>query len=104
MDALLIDGDHLTIDDVHRVAFERCHVRVHPDAVGKIQRSRAAVDAIVAEHRTVYGISTGFGKLSDVQIGPSELVQLQKNLIRSHASGIGDPLSLEETRALILMR
>jgi histidine ammonia-lyase len=54
--------------------------------------------------QTVYGVSTGFGKLSDVHIGGSDIAQLQKNLIRSHASGVGDALSQEETRALILMR
>src|SRR5436190_16886244 len=104
MDPLLIDGDHLRIENIHEVAFERRRVQIHPDAIEKIRRSRAVVDAIVDEGRTVYGISTGFGKLADVRIGRDELTQLQKNLIRSHACGIGDPLSQEETRALILMR
>jgi len=104
MDPLLIDGDHLTIENVHEVAFERRRVEVHPDAIAKIRRSRAVVDAIVNEERIVYGISTGFGKLADVRIGAAELTQLQKNLIRSHASGTGDPLSQEETRALMLLR
>jgi histidine ammonia-lyase len=104
MDALLIDGEHLTIEHVHEVAFERRRVAVDPDALEKIRRSRAVVDTIVEQRRTVYGISTGFGKLAAVHIGAPELTQLQKNLVRSHASGIGDPLSAEETRALILMR
>jgi histidine ammonia-lyase len=104
MEPLLIDGDHLTIENVHEVAFERRRVEVHPYAFEKIARARAVVDAIVREERTVYGISTGFGKLAGIHIGPAELRQLQKNLIRSHASGIGDPLSQEEVRALMLMR
>src|SRR5262245_31178900 len=104
MQPLLIDGEHLTIDDVHQVAFERRPVVLHPDALPKIVRSRAVVETIVQEHWTVYGISTGFGKLSDARIGEDELITLQRNLIRSHAAGIGDPLSQEETRALILMR
>src|SRR5262245_61567010 len=104
MEELLIDGSSLSIENVHDVAFRRGHVRVHPDAMEAMQRSRGVVDAIVSEQRTVYGVSTGFGKLSDVHIGKNELSQLQRNLIRSHAAGTGDPLSLEETRALILMR
>src|SRR5262249_19307791 len=104
MDPLAIDGSRLTIDNVHEVAFERRRVTIAPDAVARMQRSRAVVDGIVSEGRTVYGVSTGFGKLADVRIGPAELTQLQKNLVRSHAAGTGDPLSEEETRALMLMR
>jgi histidine ammonia-lyase len=104
MDPLRIDGDHLTIDDIHDVAFERRPVQIHPGAAERMRRSRAVVDAIVDEGRTIYGISTGFGKLADVRISPAELKDLQKNLIRSHAAGTGEPLSQEETRALILMR
>src|SRR5688572_13249491 len=104
MTPLLIDGENLTIENVHEVAFERRQVSVHPAAIEKIQKSRHVVESIVNDGQTVYGISTGFGKLSDVRIGKDEIAQLQKNLVRSHACGIGDPLSLEETRALILMR
>ncbi len=66
--------------------------------------SRATVEKIVAERRTVYGVNTGFGKLSDVHVPPDELRLLQLNLVRSHACGVGEPLSAEETRALILLR
>ena len=104
MQSLLIDGESLTIEDVHEVAFERRPVQIHHQAIQKCQRSRAVVDSIVEQRRVVYGISTGFGKLSDVQIGHEELLQLQRNLVRSHAAGVGDPLSQEEVRALILLR
>ena len=104
MRPLLIDGESLTIEDVHDVAFERRPVELHADAVKKCQQSRAVIDAIVEEQRVVYGVSTGFGKLSDVRIGPDELLQLQKNLVRSHAAGVGEPLSEPEVRALMLMR
>ena len=70
----------------------------------KCPKSRAVVEAIVNDNRTVYGISTGFGKLSDVHVGHEQLTQLQHNLVRSHSSGVGDPLSEEEVRALILLR
>src|SRR3989475_1834459 len=104
MDPLLIDGETLTIENVHEVAFDRRRVGLHPDAAKKMTRSRAVVEAIVNENRPVYGISTGFGKLSDVHIGPEEITQLQDNLVRSHASGVGEPFSEEEVRALMLLR
>src|SRR5438094_3109103 len=104
MDPLLIDGESLTVENVYEVAFDRRPVRLHPGAIQKMGRSRAVVDAIVKEARPVYGISTGFGKLSDVHIGADDISQLQHNLVRSHASGVGDPFSEEEVRALILLR
>src|SRR2546428_7251337 len=104
MDPLLIDGESLSLDHVAEVAFQRREVALHPDAAGKMSKSRAVVEAIVNDKRTVYGISTGFGKLSDVHVGHEQLTQLQHNLVRSHASGVGDPFSEEEVRALILLR
>src|SRR5438105_236563 len=104
MDPLLIDGETLTIEDVHQVAFDRRPVALHPDAAQKMSRSRAVIEAIVNEDRAVYGVSTGFGKLSDVHIGHDQITPLQHNLVRSHAAGVGDPFSEEEVRALMLLR
>src|SRR3989475_2510438 len=104
MDPLLIDGESLTLENVYDVAFDRRPVGLHPAALQKMAQSRAVVEAIVKEARPVYGISTGFGKLSDVHIGADDISQLQHNLVRSHASGIGEPFSEEEVRALILLR
>src|SRR5436309_11351291 len=104
MDPLLIDGESLTIENLYEVAFDRRRVAVHPAARQKMARSRAVVEGIVSERRPVYGISTGFGKLSDVHIGEDDISQLQHNLLRSHASGIGASFSEEEVRALILLR
>src|SRR5262245_45340658 len=104
MDPLLIDGESLSLDHVAEVAQQRRRVALHPDAVGKMSRSRAVIDAIVNEKRTVYGVSTGFGKLSDVHVGHEQLTQLQHNLVRSHASGVGEPFGEEEVRTLILLR
>ena len=66
--------------------------------------SRAVVDRIVDRDEPVYGVSTGFGKLSDVRIPHDQLEQLQINLVRSHSSGIGNPLSIAECRAMMLLR
>src|SRR5262245_38439688 len=104
MEPLLIDGESLSLDHVAEVAFQRRQVAMHPDAARKMSKSRAVVEAIVNDNRTVYGVSTGFGKLSDVHVGHEQLTQLQHNLLRSHASGVGDPLTEEEVRALILLR
>src|SRR6516164_3345075 len=104
MNPLLIDGESLTIENVTEVAFDRRRVALNPDAAKKMARSRAVVDTIVNENRAVYGVSTGFGKLSDVHIGRDEITQLQHNLVRSHASGVGDPFSEPEVRALMLLR
>ena len=69
-----------------------------------MQHSRHIVERVLLEDRAVYGINTGFGKLSDVRIPPSELDRLQLNLVRSHACGVGRPLSDAETRAMMLLR
>src|SRR5215472_17575322 len=104
MDPLLIDGESLTIQDVHEVAFDRRRVGLDPNAEKKMSRSRSVIEAIVDRDQVVYGVSTGFGKLSDVHIGRDQITPLQHNLVRSHASGVGDPLSEEEVRGLILLR
>jgi len=104
MDPLLIDGETLTIADVQQVAIDRRRVSLRPAAVEKMARSRSVIESIVSEDRAVYGVTTGFGKLSDVHIGHDQITPLQHNLVRSHASGVGDPLSEEDVRALMLLR
>src|SRR5258706_403823 len=69
-----------------------------------MSRSRATVEKIIAEGRTVYGVNTGFGKLADVHIPPEDLKRLQLNLVRSHACGVGNPLSESESLAMMLLR
>ena len=104
MDPLLIDGETLTIQDVYEVALERKRVALHPEASKRMSRSRSVIETIVNEDRAVYGVSTGFGKLSDVHIGQDQITPLQHNLVRSHASGVGDPFGEEECRSLMLLR
>src|SRR5262249_54417939 len=104
MDLLLIDGETLTIDNVHQVAIERRRVGLHPDAEAKMARSRAVIERIVNEERAVYGGSAVFGKLSDARIGRSQIAPLQHNLVRSHPAGVGEPFAEPEVRALMLLR
>ena len=88
---LLIDGDSLTITDAYAVAAERRSVALAPKARERMLRTRQVVDDIVGRNDVVYGVTTGFGKLSEIAIPPDKLAQLQVNLVRSHASGVGAP-------------
>jgi histidine ammonia-lyase len=102
---LELDGQKLTLEEIDAVARgveER--VRLTAEARARITAARRVVEKIIAEGRVVYGVNTGFGKLSDVHIPPSELRTLQLNLVRSHACGVGAPLSEMETRAMLLLR
>jgi histidine ammonia-lyase len=97
-------GQQLTIEEIVAVAYGAEHVTLAKDAIERIQRSRAVIEQIVREGRTIYGVNTGFGKLADVHIPPADLGKLQLNLVRSHCCGLGSPLSIEETRAMLLLR
>jgi len=103
-DQILIDGDTLTIDEAYAVAVDRLRVGLAPKARERMLRTRAVVDDIVARDDAVYGVTTGFGKLSEVAIPRGKLAELQVNLVRSHASGVGDPLPEREVRAMMLLR
>ena len=101
---LMIDGETLTLENVYEVALDRRPVAVHPSAVSKMSQSRSLIETIVKKEQVFYGVSTGFGKFSDVHIGQDQITMLQQNLVRSHASGVGDPFSEAEVRALMLLR
>jgi len=90
--------------DIEAVAILGRKVEIAEEARTRIVASRAAIEQILAEGRTVYGVNTGFGKLSDVHIKPENLGALQVNLVRSHAGGLGQPLSVPEARAMVLLR
>jgi histidine ammonia-lyase len=102
--ALHINGNDLPLEGVREVAIERRIVLLDPDAREAVDKARAVVDALVAENRVSYAITTGVGKLSDVRIAGEQIRELQVNLVRSHAAGVGEPLSASETRAMMLLR
>jgi histidine ammonia-lyase len=104
MDALLLDGQALTLKDIEDVALRGRPVAIASDALGRVRASRELIEGILAQGQTVYGVNTGFGKLSDVRIPDGSLAQLQTNLVRSHAGGVGQPLSEGESRAMLLLR
>jgi histidine ammonia-lyase len=101
---LELDGNSLTLEEITAVAVHRRPVTIAKNAWPRIEASRAVVEGVVARSETAYGINTGFGKLSDVSIGPDQLEALQRNLVRSHACGIGEPLPEDEVRAMLLLR
>lgn len=101
---VIVDGKQLTIEAVMEVARQGVQVTLSQEAMEAVERSRTFVEALVREQRVVYGITTGFGKFSDVVISESETTILQKNLIVSHACGIGDPFDEETVRAIMLLR
>ena len=104
MERLILDGQALTLAEIEAVSLAGCEVAVAPAALRRVVESRGLIEGILAAGETVYGVNTGFGKLSDVRIPPDKLAQLQMNLVRSHAGGVGQPLSEAESRAMVLLR
>src|SRR3989440_10022709 len=99
-----LTGQPLSLAQIAAVAYGGEAIRIGASAHERIHASRSVIEGIVAKGAVVYGVSTGFGKLSDVQVPAAELRQLQLNLVRSHACGIGNPLSEPEVRAMIMLR
>jgi histidine ammonia-lyase len=104
LNALHITGNDLRLEDVREVAVTRQAVLLSPDAREAVNLARTVVDEIVAGNKLAYAITTGVGKLSDVRILGDQIRELQVNLVRSHAFGVGSPLALAETRAMMLLR
>jgi len=101
---ITIDGKTLTHSDVTAVAMGKAQVVVCADAVSRMQKSRDVVERIIRGDEAVYGINTGFGALVSERISNDDLEQLQINLVRSHACAIGEPMSIEATRAMMVCR
>ena len=102
--SVLLTGNDLTFAQLYAVALRGESAGLALSAVERMNASRAVVERLVASGATAYGINTGFGKLATVRISPEQVRQLQVNLVRSHASGVGTPLSEAETRALMVLR
>lgn len=104
MGKVVITGNSLTLEDVVSVCRNYYEVELSESAVDKIKKSRKIVDEFVENEDVVYGITTGFGKFSDVSISKEESRLLQKNLIITHAVGAGKPFETEIVRGIILLR
>jgi len=101
---LTIRGSGLTLSDYIRVAVEGETVTLDPSCVSLIEQSAQAVENIVRKENTVYGINTGFGALASVKISPEKTKELQRNIILSHAAGVGEPAPKEVVRGMMLYR
>jgi histidine ammonia-lyase len=99
-----IDGANLSIADVVAVARGGAPVSLDPDARRRIDQASAYVDTLLGRERPVYGVTTGFGRFADVVISPEDSATLQRNLLLSHASGVGELLPDEVVRAILLLR
>ncbi|MGH9500316.1 MAG: histidine ammonia-lyase [Terriglobales bacterium] len=104
MNALHINGNDLTLEAVREVAVGHRPVLLAPDAREAVKRARTVVDTLIANNKVSYAITTGVGKLSDVRIAGEQIREMQVNLVRSHAVGVGEPLAGAEVRAMMLLR
>ncbi len=101
---VLIDGDTLELEEILQIARGEAQAELAPEAAARVKASRALVEKVAAGETPSYGINTGFGTLAEVRIDKKDLRELQRNLILSHAAGVGTPLPLAEARALLLLR
>lgn len=102
--ALSIGAAPITLQEIQAVAVGGRNIVISPEARERVAQSRASVERIIASKRPVYGVTTGFGKLASVAIGADEHDQLQRNLLLSHAVGVGPLLPREVVRAAMLLR
>ena len=101
---LLLTGHDLTVADVAAVARNARRVALAPEAAERMRASRSVIEELVADGATVYGVTTGFGDLANVRIEPGQVAELQRNLVRSHTAGVGEPLPVAVVRAMLLLR
>lgn len=101
---LKLTGENLNVDQVWAVAHQGLNVELAKEARVNVKRSRDYIEGRVRDGEVIYGVNTGFGAFSSVRISQADIVQLQRNLIRSHSAGIGEPFTREQTRAIMLLR
>lgn len=104
MKEVIIDGEHLTIEHVHAVARENAQVKISETAVDKINRSREFLEKMVKENVAIYGVTTGIGEFARIRVSPEKGALLQKNIVYSHAAGVGKVQPIEIVRAAMLLR
>lgn len=102
MSSIVITGNDLTLEQLALICRENAKIELAEEAKQNIIDSRKVVDDLVAEEKVVYGITTGFGKFSDVVISQEQCKELQRNLIITHAVGAGDPFPIDVARGVML--
>ena len=101
---IVLDGTSLRIDQIISISRDLAQVSIADEAIARVEDGRKIVDRIVKSGKTAYGLNTGFGVLAEKKIDLRDLEVLQLNLIRSHAAGVGSPLSNDEVRAMMVVR
>ena len=104
MNKVILDGNSLTLEDFIRIVRGGFRVELSEEAMKRVEKARSFVDRFVQEEKVVYGITTGFGKFSDVVISSEEAKELQRNLIISHSCGVGNPLQEEAAKGIMVLR
>ncbi len=104
MEDILIDGNCLTIGLVRQILEEKRSIALSAEARSAVSRSRAVIEEIIRSGKTVYGVNTGFGKFSDIRINDEQIELLQRNIVRSHAAGVGEPLPETVVRIILLLK
>jgi histidine ammonia-lyase len=104
MNRIQIDGETLTLDQLYAIALDGAGVELSQQARERMNASRAVVERLIESNAAVYGVNTGFGKMASVRISREQIRTLQTNLVRSHACGVGAPLSEPEVRAMLALR
>lgn len=104
MNKVILDGNSLTLEDFIRIVRGGFRVELSEEAMKRVEKARSLVDRFVQEEKVVYGITTGFGKFSDVVISSEEAKELQRNLIISHSCGVGNPLQEEAAKGIMVLR
>ncbi len=101
---LIITGNSMALESVEKIALNPSTIALSSQAVGRIKSGRKVVEKIVKQNRTVYGITTGFGRFAEIRISLDEIDQLQENLIKSHATGVGQVFQPHQVRAVMLLQ
>src|SRR5215216_2193735 len=101
---IALDGHSLSLEQLVAIAHESATVSISPDARSRVRQARLVVDEFADHDTPTYGINTGFGNFAEVKIPHDSLSQLQVNLLRSHAAGVGEPLAIPVVRAAMALR
>src|SRR5271156_4327526 len=104
MTTVQIDGEHLSFENLYKIVYSRASVEIASTARKRMEASRRVIERLIESDMAVYGVNTGFGKMASVRISREQIGELQVNLVRSHACGVGAPLSEYETRAMLVLR
>ncbi len=104
MNEIELNGENLTLEQLWQISMENAKVVIDQEAFNIVDRSREIVNRVIQKNQIVYGITTGFGKLSDIQISPEDTTQLQINLLRSHCAGVGRPAPPSVCRSMMALK